>query len=169
MTAPATTAIPLPAEPGQCLIAGLACTAAGALCFLAFLITATCEAIHHRTRRTTMRRPRRYQHAAVLGALLLAAAGTTAGLHHLYAPAAAFGLGVLVLTEAALRERRRRPRRAAAQAFAAMDQADAERRAADEAFAALLPHRMDAAAAELTRQMHEQGVPADMRLEWGRD
>ncbi|MEW2451236.1 hypothetical protein AB0896_27385 [Streptomyces parvulus] len=55
--------------------------------------------------------PRRTLHAAVAGAVLLAAAAANALAHGLYIPAACFGLGVLILTEAALREHRRLRRR----------------------------------------------------------
>jgi hypothetical protein len=55
-------------------------------------------------------RHRRHQHAAALGAVLLAAAGIGCGLHELYPHAALLGLGVLVLTEAALRANRRHRR-----------------------------------------------------------
>ncbi|MFF9285432.1 hypothetical protein [Streptomyces griseosporeus] len=54
-----------------------------------------------------MPNPRRYQHASTVGAILLAAAAVGALLHRQYAPAALFAFGVLVLTEAALREHRR--------------------------------------------------------------
>jgi hypothetical protein len=55
-------------------------------------------------------RHRRHQRAAGLGAVLLAAAGIGCGLHELYPHAALLGLGVLVLTEAALRASRRHRR-----------------------------------------------------------
>ncbi|RSR98056.1 hypothetical protein EF913_28415 [Streptomyces sp. WAC04189] len=51
-----------------------------------------------------MTSPRRYQHAATAGAVLLAAAAITATAHGLYLPACGFAFGVLILTEAALRE-----------------------------------------------------------------
>lgn len=54
---------------------------------------------------------RRYQYAATAGAVLLAAACADALAHRMYAPALLFSLGVLVLTEAALREHRRLRRR----------------------------------------------------------
>ncbi|MFC5217291.1 hypothetical protein [Streptomyces coerulescens] len=54
---------------------------------------------------------RRYQYAATAGAVLLAAACTSALIHRAYVAAALFGFGVLVLTEAALREHRRLRRR----------------------------------------------------------
>ncbi|MEU9661888.1 hypothetical protein [Streptomyces chartreusis] len=54
---------------------------------------------------------RRYQHAATAGAALLAAACVGSFAHRSYVPAILFGLGVLVLTEAALREHRRLRRR----------------------------------------------------------
>jgi len=57
-----------------------------------------------------MRLHRRYQHGATAGAILLAMSAAAACLHRLYPPAVLFGLGVLVLTEAALRERRRHAR-----------------------------------------------------------
>lgn len=53
---------------------------------------------------------RRYQHAATAGAVFLAAAAVHSGLHGQYIPAAMFGFGMLVLTEAALREHRRHRR-----------------------------------------------------------
>jgi hypothetical protein len=53
-----------------------------------------------------MTRPRRLQHAATTGAVVLAAAAIGAGLHGLHAAACLFGVGVLVLTEAALRQQR---------------------------------------------------------------
>ncbi|MCM8548934.1 hypothetical protein [Streptomyces sp. STCH 565 A] len=53
-----------------------------------------------------MRSPRRYQHAATGGAVLLTAACVNALVHDEEIPAILFGLGVLVLTEAALREHR---------------------------------------------------------------
>lgn len=53
---------------------------------------------------------RHYQHGATLGAVLLAAATITTAAHRMYVPATVFALGVLVLTEAALRERRRHQR-----------------------------------------------------------
>ncbi|MFF9043305.1 hypothetical protein [Streptomyces parvulus] len=55
--------------------------------------------------------PRRTLQAAAGGAVLLAAAAVNALAHGLYIPAACFGLGVLVLIEAALREHRRLRRR----------------------------------------------------------
>ncbi|MGW2170377.1 hypothetical protein ACWC1C_07575 [Streptomyces sp. NPDC001705] len=55
--------------------------------------------------------PRRTLQAAVTGAVLLAAAAANALAHGLHIPAAYFGLGVLILTEAALREHRRLRRR----------------------------------------------------------
>ncbi|CUW29665.1 MULTISPECIES: hypothetical protein [Streptomyces] len=137
----------LPAGPGYLLIAGLACTAAGAVCFLGFLITATCDLIrHHREGRILVPLPR-HARAATAGALLLAAAGIVSGLRHLYWPTVLFGLGVLVLTEAALRERRR------------------ARRAADDAFAASLPQRLHDSASDLTRHLHTGGTPDEIRLE----
>ncbi|MFF9279552.1 hypothetical protein [Streptomyces griseosporeus] len=54
-----------------------------------------------------MSSPRRYQHAATAGAVLLTAATVGALMHRQYMPAALFAFGVLVLTEAALREHRR--------------------------------------------------------------
>ncbi|MEU6376772.1 hypothetical protein [Streptomyces sp. NPDC046909] len=53
---------------------------------------------------------RRYQHGATVGAVLLAATATGAGLYGMYVPAVVFGFGVLVLTEAAFREHRRHQR-----------------------------------------------------------
>lgn len=50
---------------------------------------------------------RRYQYAATAGAVLLAAACAGSIAHRAYPPAVLFGLGVLVLTEAALREHSR--------------------------------------------------------------
>ncbi|MFI5685870.1 hypothetical protein [Streptomyces sp. NPDC051636] len=164
------TGATVPAAPGWYLIAGLACAALGALSFLGFLITATCKAVrHHRTRRNTVRPTRRYQHAATTGALLLAAASIVAGLRHLYLPAALFGLGVLVLTEAALREHRRRRRQAVEQALAVMTEAARARRVADEEFEAGLPQRMDAIADDVTQHLHAQGLPTEIRLGWDRD
>ncbi|CAL9598746.1 hypothetical protein SUDANB43_05356 [Streptomyces sp. enrichment culture] len=55
--------------------------------------------------------PRRYLYAAAAGAVLLTAATLTALARGLHIPAALFGLGVLVLTETALREHRRLRRR----------------------------------------------------------
>ncbi|MBL3669086.1 hypothetical protein JL475_24445 [Streptomyces sp. M2CJ-2] len=54
-----------------------------------------------------MSSPRRYQHAATAGAVLLAAATIGAILHRQYTPACGFAIGMLILTEAALREHRR--------------------------------------------------------------
>ncbi|EGX60129.1 hypothetical protein SZN_09411 [Streptomyces zinciresistens K42] len=54
---------------------------------------------------------RRYQHAAIAGAIVLAAAAAGSAAQHALVPACLFGLGVLVLTEAALREHRRLKRR----------------------------------------------------------
>ncbi|MGQ5606198.1 hypothetical protein [Streptomyces sp. EKS3.2] len=54
-----------------------------------------------------MTNPRRYQHAAAIGAIVLAAATAGALASGLYVPACGFGFGVLVLVEAALREHRR--------------------------------------------------------------
>jgi len=54
---------------------------------------------------------RRYQYAATAGAILLAAACAGSLIHRAFAPAVLFGLGVLVLTEAALREHSRLKRR----------------------------------------------------------
>lgn len=56
--------------------------------------------------------PRRYLYAAAAGAVLLTAATLNALAHGLHTPAALFAVGVLVLTEAALREHRRLRRRA---------------------------------------------------------
>jgi hypothetical protein len=53
---------------------------------------------------------RRYQHAATIGAIVLATAAVHSALGRQHIPAALFGLGVLVLTEAALREHRRHRR-----------------------------------------------------------
>ena len=50
---------------------------------------------------------RRYQHAATIGAIVLAAATAGALASGLYVPACGFAFGVLVLVEAALREHRR--------------------------------------------------------------
>lgn len=55
--------------------------------------------------------PRRYLQAAAAGAVLLAAATVTALAHGQHIPALGFAVGVLVLTEAALREHRRLRRR----------------------------------------------------------
>lgn len=160
---------PLPTAPGWCLISGLACVALGALCFIGFLITATCEVMrHHRTRRANGRTPRRCQRAATVGALLLVAASAVSGLRHLYLPAVVFGFGVLVLTEASLREHRRQRRLAAEQALATVAEAVRARQAADEAFAAGLPQRMDAIAADITQHLHDSGMPAELQLGWER-
>ncbi|MER6531179.1 hypothetical protein [Streptomyces sp. NPDC001508] len=61
---------------------------------------------------------RRYQHAASVGAVLLAAAGIASGLRGLPLQAAVLGIGVLVLTEAAIREHRRHQRYALEQKWA---------------------------------------------------
>jgi len=53
---------------------------------------------------------RRYQHAATIGAVFLAAAAVHSALDDQHLPAALFGFGMLVLTEAALREHRRHRR-----------------------------------------------------------
>ncbi|MFE9935886.1 hypothetical protein [Streptomyces hirsutus] len=53
-----------------------------------------------------MTSPRRYQHAATAGAVLLAAATIGALCHRQYVPACALSVGILILTEAALREHR---------------------------------------------------------------
>lgn len=50
------------------------------------------------------------QHAATAGAVVLAAAAIGAGLYGQHAAAVVFGIGVLVLTEAALRANRRHRR-----------------------------------------------------------
>ncbi|MFF3928602.1 hypothetical protein [Streptomyces hirsutus] len=60
---------------------------------------------------------RRYQHAATASAVLLAAAGVGSAAHRLYPHAALLGLGVLVCTEAALREQRRHRRLEAERAW----------------------------------------------------
>lgn len=54
---------------------------------------------------------RRYLYAAATGAVLLTAATINALAHGLHIPAMLFAFGVLVLTEAALREHRRLRRR----------------------------------------------------------
>jgi hypothetical protein len=51
-------------------------------------------------------RHRRHQYAASAGAVVLAAAAIVGALRHLYPYAAVLGVGVLVLTEAALRANR---------------------------------------------------------------
>ena len=61
---------------------------------------------------------RRYQHGATAGAIILAAAATGAVIHRLYPHAALFGLGVLVLADAALRERRQHRRTESERAWA---------------------------------------------------
>ncbi|MFF5795767.1 hypothetical protein [Streptomyces albogriseolus] len=53
---------------------------------------------------------RRYQHAATAGAVLLTAAAIAAAANHQFTPACGFAMGVLILTEAALREHRRHRR-----------------------------------------------------------
>ena len=53
-----------------------------------------------------MTRHRRHQYAASAGAVVLAAAAIVGGLRHLYPYAAVLGVGVLALTEAALRASR---------------------------------------------------------------
>ncbi|MDT6983716.1 hypothetical protein ACFSUJ_12080 [Streptomyces lusitanus] len=54
--------------------------------------------------------PRRYQHAATAGAVLLTAAAIATALNGLYIQACLFAIGVLILTEATLREHRRHRR-----------------------------------------------------------
>jgi len=49
---------------------------------------------------------RRHQHAASVGAVVLAVVAIGCGLHHLYPHAALLGAGVLALTDAALRANR---------------------------------------------------------------